>query len=209
MKTLVKINVILLGLYAAWQKFTDICRTSMSAHAHSFGSFGRVGIKLLPTLRPALATGPRGQRPQLNTRSLWLQWQLLLNASTCHATCQGGMIAMRVECAKVTLKTFHPEANTTSLRSRYFMPDLTGLPSCKRQPSPCLCSSAMPVFGTTFATTLPLFPTASAPKIIQQPRRGCMPGFYYLLNTRGPDPTMAAMITITESCILIFAGTIR
>lgn len=51
------------------------------------------------------------------------------------------------------------EANTTSLRSTYFAPCSTTLPSCSRHlSSPCRCSSARPTAGRTLATTRPRGP---------------------------------------------------
>ena len=49
-------------------------------------------------------------------------------------------------------------AKMTSLLRTYFTPVVTGLPSCSRQSSPCLCSSARPASGHTLATTFPFLP---------------------------------------------------
>ena len=49
-------------------------------------------------------------------------------------------------------------AKMTSLLRMYFTPIVTGLPSCSKQSSPCLCSSARPASGHTLATILPFFP---------------------------------------------------
>lgn len=46
----------------------------------------------------------------------------------------------------------HFRLNTTSLRSTYLVPLATAAPSCSRQQSPCLCSSARPGAGATAAS---------------------------------------------------------